>query len=57
MTTQIFKRNVPNEALFSLLEDICLKNDTYYVFDINSFKKGVFHNKIQDFFDIQFLVH
>jgi hypothetical protein len=50
MSAQIFKKNVPNELLFELLESICVKNEKYYFFNSNSFKKGVFSNQIENFF-------
>lgn len=43
MLKQIFKNNVPNEVLFSLLDQICLKTEKYYLIDLNAFKKMVFH--------------
>ena len=49
MSTQIFKKNVPNELIFNLLDSICLKNEKHYVFNIDSFKKGVFKESIQNF--------
>jgi hypothetical protein len=49
MSTQVFKKNVPNAFLFDLLNEICIKNDKHYIFDINSFKKGTFNNSIQNF--------
>ena len=33
MTNQIFKKNVPNELLFTLLDKICFKTDTSYLID------------------------
>jgi len=47
--TQIFKSQVPSSLLFDLLEPICTINDSYYIFDINSYKKGVFNESIQSF--------
>ncbi len=41
---QIFKKRVPNEILFELLEKICLKYDKYYYIDLNAFQKMKFHN-------------
>ncbi len=32
MTNQIFKNNVPNELLYNLLDNICSKNEKYYIF-------------------------
>ena len=53
MSTQIFKKNVPNELIFNLLDSICLKNEKHYVFNIDSFKKGVFKESIQKFIRLQ----
>lgn len=49
MSNQIFKKNVPNELLFTLLNSICSKNDKYYVFNNEAFKRGVFQESIQPF--------
>lgn len=49
MSTQIFKNKVPNDLLFDLLDIICLKNEKHYIFNIDSFKKGVFKEDIQNF--------
>lgn len=51
MSTQIFKNSVPNELLFDLLDSICLKNEKYYILTMESFKKGVYKEIIQHFFD------
>jgi DNA polymerase III gamma/tau subunit len=52
MSLQIFKNNVPNEDLFNLLNNICSKNEKYYVFNIESYKRGIYKELIQEF--IQF---
>jgi hypothetical protein len=52
MSTQIFKKDVPNDLLFNLLEDICMKNDKHYILNLESFKKGLFNDSIQQFFEI-----
>lgn len=44
MLKQLFRKNVPNELLFNLLEQICLKTDKYYVLDHNAYRKMMFHN-------------
>ena len=44
MSKQIFRKPVPNEILFELLEAICLKTDKYYLFDMNAYKKMLFHD-------------
>jgi len=49
MSTQIFKKSVPNENLFKLLDSICLKNEKHYTLDIYSFKKGILNESIQIF--------
>jgi hypothetical protein len=49
MSTQIFKKNVPTQSLYSLLDLICVKNANHYIFNKNSFRKGVFSNQIVDF--------
>jgi len=46
MTSQIFKKKIPTELLFNLLDDICLKNEKHYTFNLNAFKKGTFNEKI-----------
>jgi len=52
MSTQIFKKKIPNEILFELFDIICLKNEKHYIFNIDSFKKGVFKENIQKFIEI-----
>ena len=49
MSTQIFKKNIPNDLIFKLLDSICMKNDKHYIFNIEAFKKGVFKESIQNF--------
>ena len=51
MSTQIFKNKIPNEILFELLDIICLKNEKHYIFNVDSFKKGVFKEEIQKFIE------
>lgn len=51
MSTQIFKNFIPNEILFKLLDEICLKNDKHYIFNTNSFKKGLYNNSIIEFIE------
>ena len=50
MSTQIFKKNVPNELLFTLLDSICAKNEKHYVLNSESFKRGIFQESIPKFF-------
>ena len=49
MSTQIFKNQIPNDVFFELLDKICLKNEKHYTFNIESFKKGVYSQDIQNF--------
>jgi hypothetical protein len=49
MSNQIFKKNVPNELFFDLLNSICMKNEKHYTFNINAFKKGMFNETIANF--------
>jgi hypothetical protein len=45
MSIQIFKKNIPNEVLFNLLDNICMKNDKHYILNMDSFKKEIFRKK------------
>lgn len=49
MSSQIFKKKIPTELFFGLLDSICLKNEKHYTFNSNAFKKGVFNEKIEQF--------
>ena len=49
MSKQIFKTGIPPEILFDLLENICIKTDTYYIVDIIAYKKMKFHNLHEPF--------
>jgi hypothetical protein len=49
MSTQIFKKNLPNQVLFDLLESICLKNEKHYTLNVEAFKRGVFKELVQKF--------
>tara|TARA_Y100000389_G_C17040565_1_gene307927 strand:+ start:226 stop:555 length:330 start_codon:yes stop_codon:yes gene_type:complete len=51
MTNQIFKKNVPNELLFTLLDKICFKTDEYYLIDNNAYRKLLFYNLDKEFVD------
>lgn len=51
MSTQIFKKDIPNELLFTLLEIICMKNDKHYILNSDSFKKGIFNETIPQFLE------
>ncbi len=49
MSSQIFKKHIPNEILFNLLNDMAFKIDNYYMINNDAYKKGIFNNKIQEF--------
>ena len=49
MLNQIFKKEISIQILYDLLEKICLKNDKYYMVDINAYKKMLFHQYHTDF--------
>jgi hypothetical protein len=51
MGTQIFKKELPIEMLYDLLNEICIKKETYYILNKESYKKGIFKNNIPDFID------
>ena len=51
MLKQIFKKNVPINILFELLEKICLKTDRYYLIDHNAFKKLLYNNYQDEFLE------
>ena len=50
MLTQIFKKNVPINVLYELLDKICIKSDKYYLVDNNCYKKLIYHHYFEDFF-------
>ena len=52
MSLQIFKKQIPNELLFDLLNVICIKTEKQYYFNNNSYKKGIFNNKIAEFLEM-----
>lgn len=49
MSSQIFKNQIPNNLLFELLDKICFKNEKHYTFNVDSFKKGLYSEDIQNF--------
>jgi hypothetical protein len=51
MSTQIIKIPIPNNLLFDLLDKICLKNEKKFLFNYDSFKKGVYNGDIQKFIE------
>jgi hypothetical protein len=51
MSIQIFKKKIPTEYLFDLLDKICIKNKEYYLLNNISFKKGIYNNYIKNFLE------
>lgn len=51
MSSQIFKRNIPNENVFILLDSICLKNEKHYTYNPESFKRGIYKGLITSFIE------
>jgi hypothetical protein len=49
MSTQIFKKNLPNELIFTLLDSMCLKNEKHYTLNIEAFKRGIFKEVLYKF--------
>jgi hypothetical protein len=49
MSGQIIKYQVPNNLLFDLLDEICLKTDNYYLVDMNAYRKMIFHRYHEKF--------
>ena len=51
MSTQIFKKQIPNETFIALLEDIGTKGEKHYVINNESYKRGIFTNSIPMFME------
>ena len=52
MLNQLFKYDVSNTLLFSLLDKTCTKfDDKYYILNNISYKKGIYYNYIKEFCD------
>jgi len=49
MSGQLFRKDIPTRVLFDLLEQICLKTDTYFHIDMNAYKKLLFYNLHEKF--------
>lgn len=54
MLSQTFKECVPNYVLFNFLDKICLKNNKYYTFSYDSFKKAQYYNYLNEFINLCF---
>ena len=51
MSSQIFKKLIPNNLLINLLDEIAINTENCYVLNNNSFKKGIFNGSINQFID------
>ena len=51
MLNQIFKTQVPMACLFTLLDSFCIKGDNYYLVNMDSYKKMMFHEYQKDFIE------
>jgi hypothetical protein len=51
MSSQLFKKPIPNQLIIDLLDSIAVKSEKCYVLNNNSFKKGLFNNVINKFID------
>jgi guanylate kinase len=49
MNNQIFKKKIPNEMLFTLFDFITKKGEKYYIINNDTYKRGLFNNKIVEF--------
>jgi hypothetical protein len=51
--SQIFKKNIPKNVLFDFLEKInCQKTDKYYIIDITTYKRIIYNNDLEEFFNL-----
>jgi hypothetical protein len=51
MSSQIFRNIIPISKLFDLLEKICIKEKNYYLYNVESYKRGILLNYIQEFLE------
>lgn len=54
MSNQIFKTSIPNKLLFDLLDINAFKMNKCYLFNNESFKKGLFNESIPNFIKMCF---
>jgi hypothetical protein len=48
-SSQLFRKLIPSDFLYNILDQIALKKEKYYVVDINSYKKMLYHNLHTEF--------
>lgn len=51
MLNQIFKLQVPIQNLYNLLDKFCVKYENYYLVNIDSYKKMLFHEYQKEFIE------
>ena len=51
MTSQIFKEHLPTEKLFNLLDVIAIKTEKRYIFNKDSYKKGLLNDIMVQFLE------
>lgn len=51
MSTQIFKKKIDTQILYDLLDKIAFKNEKFYMFNNESFKKGILQEDIVKFME------
>jgi hypothetical protein len=49
MISQLFKTHIPKQLLISLLEDISIKTDKFYIVNNTAYKKGIYNQSICEF--------
>ena len=49
MTSQIFKKNIPIDLVFNLLDKIAIKTEKRYILNYESYKKGTLDETIEKF--------
>ena len=48
-SNQTFKKQIPTSSLFEVLDKLCIKTESYYTFNSDSFKKGLYTGDILSF--------
>jgi len=51
MDTQLFKIKFPKEELFQFLNNVCEKNNEYYILNNESYKKSIYLNILSPFLE------
>jgi hypothetical protein len=51
MSSQTFKSQIPNDMFFNFLDVICNETDKYYIYNNESYKRGIMGNDITNFLE------